>query len=359
MILDDCRNAVNEHLQPEGGVLFQRKATKNWEQMATLVRNWWNAYKDWERDIDTFNDAVSHDRMTLRTFGAKFTKEVDKTFEKGSLGLSAERFFQDSRYSPVDDQGGTRKLAFDNPEEKKHYGANRGIRGSAFAVPENFASREAKYKAGTHDLSASLFDHKYDMFDRVGGGRKQNHHTEDGAHFVFLPLSKEDDQEVIFNLVRAAKAMRGTVPDLYALVRDYRSKMTRVKLAADFDMGVGYTAVPSASTANEGPHFKLRYGLLAAMTQRGVGGDGQETVSVTTETYQARQQAGIRFKSVLAAARGRKNEIVVAVRQHAGAFPVYAERNGMELRCFRLEGNTKVFTGGTVSVKGVLTGAGT
>lgn len=358
MSLDDCRNALNEHLQPEGGALFQRKATENWGQMATLVKNWWGAYKHWEKEIDTFNAAVEDDRMTLRTFSKKFTEEVDKTFKKGSLGLDADRFFQDSRYSPVDDQGGTRKLAFDNPEEKKHYGADRGIDGSAFAVPENFASREAKYKAGTHDLSASLFNHNFVMFDKVGGGRKQNHHTEDGAHFVFLPLSKEDDQEVIFNLVRAAKALRGTVPDLYALVRDYRSKMTRVKLAADFDMGVGYTAVPSASTAKEGPRFKLRYGLVASMTQRGVGGNGQQTVSVTTETYQARQQAGIRFKSILAAARGRKNEIVVAVRQHAGAFPVYAERKGMELHCFRLDGKKKVFTGGTVSAKGVLTGAG-
>jgi hypothetical protein len=50
-----------------------------------------------------------------------------------------------------------------------------------------------------------------------------------------------------------------------------------------------------------------------------------------------------------------KNEIVIALRQHAGKFPVYAQRQGDKLLCYDIAGGKPEFNGHTISAKGVMT----
>lgn len=109
----------------------------------------------------------------------------------------------------------------------------------------------------------------------------QIHHDGNKTHFSFLPLSEEEDQEVVFNLTQCAKDLRLMLPALYDRVRTLRASMTRIKLANEFDMGIGYSAVPLPDWEQKAgkppprgtgfgpkykpaapvPAYKLRYGL--------------------------------------------------------------------------------------------------
>jgi hypothetical protein len=231
--------------------------------------------------------------------------------------------------------------------EAQKYHAKRGIDSSPFAVPSNFATREKKYEEGLHDLSASLLNHNTQIFVF-----DQTHNSGQGAHYSFLPLSQEADQEVIFTLTRYAKD-RVTFPQLYHKVRGFRAEMTRVKLAQDSDMAVGYSVIPVVKPPTESPGarpaYKLRYGLGNTTTVAG------QSPLVTAQIYQARQQTARRFKQILLTRPGLKNEIVIAIRKHAGPFPVYAVRQGKVLKCYDIVDNEMKLNGKTISANGHLT----
>lgn len=357
------RDRLNDHLE-YGGDHVQR----NWKVVEPLLNCWWTAYKAWEAN-DNFNKAFRGRRMTVRTFpggiGA-FEKQVSKEFKRGSISLASStsagtevRIFADSRYTPLDPVTMRQHdEIFHKTEEHLKYRAMRGINSSAFAKPSNFATREKKYEEGLHDLSASLLNPDLSIFDQIHNtdvGGKLNYQGKEieGAHFSFLPLSMEEDQLVLYRLIQCAKACRHALPELYTKVRDYRARMTRVKLANEFDMGIGYSAVPVANPPRGGPAYKLRYGLGKQTTITGQG--GQQTVPVTAELYAARQQAALRFKRILGI-RDAKNEVIIAIRKHKGPFPVYAVRSGNELLCYEIVGDQMRLNAKKISSAGVMTG---
>jgi hypothetical protein len=274
----------------------------------------------------------------------KFDSISVATYNK-TLRETEVRIFADNQYTRLGkDALNAHDRIFHKTDEAGHYHANRGIDSSAFANPENFASREKKYEAGLHDLSASLLNPKLSIFAQI-------HNSEDGAHFSFLPLSKEEDQGVLFSLIRCGKALKGRLPELSNLVRDYRAAMTRVKLADEFDMAINYSARPKANPGT-GPAYTLRYGLGKLTTITGPA--GQQTVAVTPAIYAARQQAALKFKSILGK-RDEKNEIVIAIRKHAaGTFPVYATRAGDVLMCYTIRGDEMLLNGKTITSTGVM-----
>jgi hypothetical protein len=277
--------------------------------------------------------------------------------------------FADSQYTPLAGTGAQEHNArFRGAIESKKYYAQRGIDGSAYAKPESFTSRETKYAAGLHDLSASLLNKDVSIFNQI-------HNKDNGAHFAFLPLSQEEDQELLFNLILSAKK----APALYNRVRTIRANMTRVKLACEYDMGIVYSATPvlnwmdrvgkeikgkglgaNFKEAIQLPAYKLRYGLgmETAVTE-----DGKKTMKhVTKDVYEGRQKAARSFKSILgvrAAGDGQKNEIVIAPRKHRGPFPVYATRDRDLLKCYDILDNkgakTMKSNRKTISSMGVMT----
>jgi hypothetical protein len=374
----------------------------NWLPIGRAIDGWWNSYKQWEKQ-DTFDKAFQDDRMTVRSFPAGFEEQRAKEFP--TLNIEADRYFADGQYTRLSDEERKKHAGIFNapreigeiqgkylervsereekieawdqkklrltkaisqtpqipsmPEspvfpddlvaryrEAQKYHAKRGIDSSPFAVPSNFATREKKYEEGLHDLSASILNHNTPILDQV-------HNSGQGAHYSFLPLSEEEDQEVIFTLTRYAKD-RVTFPQLYPKVRGFRAEMTRVKLAQDFDMAVGYSVIPVVKPPNESPGarpaFKLRYGLGNTTT---VSGQNPDPL-VTAQIYQARQQTARRFKQILLTRPGLKNEIVIAIRKHAGPFPVYAVLQGKVLKCYDIVGNEMKLNGKTISANGHL-----
>ncbi len=368
------RDNLNKYL-----ILGKDLVQHHWSSVEPLLNSWWDAYKLWEEN-DTFNKALKNKRMTVRTFPgtlgvpkdatvphprirdnwgeAGFKKQHAKIFPRGEINVvdtklnketqetvTEVRIFADGKFTPLPkEQEAEHDRVFHKTDEHNYYGARRGIDSSAFANPLNFVDREKKYEEGLHDLSASLLNPDLSIFDQI-------HNNDWDAHFSFLPLSKEDDQYVLFNLTRLAKELRLTLPAFDTKVRFYRASMTRVKLANEFDMAIGYTAVPVANPQPGSPAYKLRYGLTRNTTI--TGPQGQQTVPVTAELYAARQQAALRFKSILGI-RDAKNEIVIAIRHHAGPFPVYAVRQSGQLKCYTIEDSKMVFNGKTISSVGVM-----
>ena len=116
----------------------------------------------------------------------------------------------------------------------------------------------------------------------------QIHNTEQGANFSFMPLPEPEDQRMICTLISMAKTMRPHWPEMYSLIRDYRTKMMRAKLAQDSDMGVGYISIPVNNPGPGDRKFKLRYGLVNNLTvPTDVHPDG--SIRVTPDVSHGRQ----------------------------------------------------------------------
>jgi len=314
----------------------------NWVEAHRLIKNWWDAYKEWEEKEDTFNAAVQDNRMTMRSFGSDFDTQVRKT---KPVGIGDSRFYGNwaasGRREVLDPAA--HKTAYADMDLPQH---KRGIDTSAYANPANFASRKARYDAGLHDLSVKLVVPGSDL-------KASSHHAaQPTPHFVFLPLSQGEDQYVIYKLIQCAKALKKDgKPDLDTLVRTYRGLMTRVKLASDYDMGTGYGATPTPNR-DDGLEYKVTYGLGGTLKER-----GKKVPPPTTKTrLQERQQMYFKRRADIVKYGG--NEVVIAMRQHKGGFPVYAvyvPGSPPFFQCFTIDANGRMVTttGKTITANGV------
>ncbi|HTW78924.1 MAG TPA: hypothetical protein VME23_05180 [Terracidiphilus sp.] len=329
----------------------------NWNNARHFIGEWWDAYKEWE-EHDTFNTAMAQGRMTMRSFGEAFDTQVKKTAPMNIAETS--RFYSDSNRTQVTDPtqheaafkeavSGPKPPMFgwkkgQEPPPSPYAKLNRGIDASAFAVPANFATREAKYKNGLHDLSVKLVIPNTDI-------KQQSHHQgSTKPHFCFLPISKPEDQYVIYTLTRYAKALKATLGDFYTLIRGYRSEMTRVKLANELDMDTGLVAVATPGRTDNLP-YKVSYSLGGNTKDKGPD-KSYKMIPVTPEVLRMRRQAYfIEHAKVLKSG----NEVVIAMRKHAGPFPVYAVYDAGTLKCFTVGADNKLkFTPNrTISATGV------
>lgn len=332
---------------------------RDWVEAKRLIENWWGAYKAWE-GTDSFNQAVADRRMTMRSWdGDKiaFGDLVNKTGpsniadEKRFYASSADRQPAAARAdgmshkdkfaaiaNPTPPQFGWSKK---NPEPEVVYGRPvRGISASAFMTPANFTTREKKYQLGLHDTSVKLLIPGGGLLNPGNLSFKDQSHNQAAkkAYFCFLPISMPEDQYVIYKLIRYAKALKTEVPALDTLIRGYRTEMTRVKLAHGYDMGTGYIAV---QTNNDKIPYKVSYSIGSYVKERGEGGQlGKADIPVDSEIIRKRRQAY--FKQNADVVR-LGNEIVIAMREHAGQFPVYAySAGGPDLTVFSINGKTMV-----------------
>lgn len=326
---------------------------RNWPEANRLITNWWSAYEDWEA-LDTFNLAVSEHRMTMRSFGSTFSDQVKKTIPMNIADQN--RFFANSDRGTLSgaEQRRHRELfdaAVAPPKSSSPFGSkvgekvaplpyarpNRGIDTSAFANPDNFKSRADKYRLGLHDVSVCLLIPNNDV-------RAQSHHPEEkNPLFCFLPISSDKDQFVIYKLARYAKRIGTTIPDLSTLIRDYRSKMTRVKLANHYDVGSGLIAVPTPNRDDKLPYkvtytvgntLKIREEEKHKYSPDQLTKDGK-AIYVNAEVLRSRQRAYFEQKASLL---HTGNEFVIAQRRHKGQFPVYAVYQGDRLDVFEIAG---------------------
>lgn len=353
------REALNQRLMADAGKTFPQWAAANRGETERLIKTWRDDLKVAETG-ESFEDVYADDRMSVRSFSASFDNEVHKGITDFAI-VGTGRVRPDSNYVgklSAGDQADHLDKFSKSPDKKKFYDPKRGMDSSAFADPANFATRLTKYAAGLHDISASLLNHQVPLFDQV------HHKTDQGAFFAFVPLPPQEDQALLYHLIRAAKESKATQWWLYDKVRALRAEITRVKLAGEDDMAIGYSIIPVSFPQAGQPAYKLRYGLGAkASPSEGEVPNAKATMAhktmtmviTTKEVYEARQKSGINYKSILDRAlrrqNGRKTEIVVALRNHSGAFPVYGKRVGSELQEISIAGGIESVPGRTLPLK--------
>ena len=291
------------------------------------VAEWWRLYKAWEQD-DTIARAYAEQRLTVKGTAMTWTQDLQaddtgakKVYpmpKKDTTGLTGVKLM---------------RVQAEN-RETKHYPIEKGLLGIVKRLnPEAFmpASGGASQKTelGLHDLSAGLMNREKPI-------SAQQYKTPDkDTYYVFMPLSHPGDQAVFQNINMLAKAFRDAQPELYGLVRDIRSKMTRIKLAAEHDMATCFARVGTTSAGR--PRFKFTLGAATDVSirdrQRGVlppdfvFDEGRNVKNVPTPAgiLEARRSAALNFHSLILGEIHSYGEVTVAYRQHAGGFPKFAQ----------------------------------
>ena len=285
MSLDTARFNLSRSLADAS---YVQTLVTEWGTASGIITTWWNEYKAWERQ-DTLEAAFNNHRLTTRFYKRAFDAQLDMKAKSG--------------------HGGAQK---DFAGHKVYV----GLKGLAeYTNPNNFlpaaeGMTKRKVELGLYDQSARLLDGRKDISGQVFG------RIEDGHNYAFMPLSDPDDQVVFHKLNEIAKSLRSQSQALYALVRDIRSKMTRIKLAQETDMGTNFTALAPEDTLN--PKFK--YGISPTTTLPGMVVAKKFSEEDAAKILTQRQIAAMNFKQILLAEKG--NEITVAYRQHAGIFPL-------------------------------------
>jgi hypothetical protein len=301
---------------------FTSMVADDWPGARKLVIDWWDAYKSWERD-DTFEDARREQRVSLRWCGRGIDFSFSTVEATRHDAVKVDREYPGVTYGNLKSNVGVKGvMARTDPR--------------VFVPSPGGASR--KTELGLHDLSASILRNNATITSQLfNAGSFANktptqirdvlvklHKDSKGKpYYVFMPLSKPQDQKVFHLLNDLAKGMRGS--DLYPLVREMRSKMTRVKLACEHDMGTGFLAMAPDNPVNP----KFRYGHQKTTKTRGPGGliPGREN---TRDVILARKSNAMAYDQMLARATG-VNEVTIAYRHHASQdgsgerFPLAAE----------------------------------
>lgn len=325
----------------------------DWPSARGLITRWFAAYQDFERR-ETFERAFFDNRMSIRwcNRGLDFTFSSIQATPKGSK--------DDSR-------------VWTNASGQ-NFVSNVGVKGvlarldATIFVP-TLGGTSRKTELGLHDLSASIlkkskkitaqlhnsgsFAGKADekirelIVSTVGMSETQVAELKknkdkiiaETLFYVFMPLAKPADQKVFQLLNDLAKVSRKQ-QDFYNEVRDIRSKMTRVKLFEEHDMGTGFLAYAPDSRVN--PRFKYGHQPTTKVRIKGILTAGQDN---TEQMITQRRKNAVNYDQVLSKATG-VNEATIAYRYHASRdggvekFPLLGQLGvwpeGFGFQCFSL-----------------------
>ncbi len=273
----------------------------NWNTLRPSVEAWWKAYKKWEKG-DTWKKAREEGRLTIRVYNPPDSTPSTKweTSHTSSLGKDSVKKAQVKH----GDQ------AWDVSARGIYL---RTIPSNCFEAPVQMA---AKYQLGLHDLSASLLKPNVkiseQLYLRLDNGKN-------GAFAVFMPLPDMADLFIYDTLETLTKSPVHNVGILF-LMRDIRSRMTRLAQAHHADMG----AKAFASKPDSKSFPKFGYGASDYTGEdklRGVNGN------IGAQGLLELKKKAVWYKEILAKQTTRYNEIVIAYREHANKkeFPKFAQ----------------------------------
>lgn len=297
--------------------LVRERILPEWALYKPLITAWWDKLKETEAG-DTLARAFHARRLVLRYIKTGESETVDMSAFHGEGGAKKDKVPRptaiDPSLSPV-----KRLIALNNAASKPQYfklglGAKELV---ARTEPANFmpgiGGRREKIEMGLYDMSASLLD------PRRAISAQTFNTISNGDIYAFMPLALPADQAVFQKLNAIGKDLRDAHPELYQLVREIRTRMTRIKLACEHDMGTNFTAFDMANTVN--PRF--RYG----QSRRTKVPDPQAPTTLikvdnTPAIIRKRQADAINYHAILTGAF-TVNEITVAFREHRGVFPLF------------------------------------
>jgi hypothetical protein len=319
------RNAIFKLLDQAG-----RTRGLDWESrvdfgtLQELMVAWWHDYKAFERD-DTIACAYGEQRLTV--------KGMDPVWRDSIAFKGADK----QMHTFVDPRG-------------KSYPLDKGLSGMRLRLdPQNFAPYKGgdskKLELGIHDTSSGLMSPARPISEQQYKTLTPGSDNVTKKLYCFMPLGYPEDQALFQMLNDLAKRVRLDRPNFYSLVRFFRARMTRLKLAAEHDMSTNFSlATPIGYKVNSAGETvpKFRFGLLSetdatvkdephldtagkeALKKPPKWGLGKTvfTVPTTGELLSARRQAAINYRQ-LVLNKWRYGEVTVAYRKHDGGFPVF------------------------------------
>lgn len=332
MTLETYRNRILQRFGPRDilNSVVNDLPPNEWRLLEEETREWWRLYKLWEAD-DTLASAFAEQRLSVK--GTAFSWQKDMSAQDQIDPMPRRRLAPKSTYpKPVEKGTGVKSIWAKNLNAG-NYQMTKGLVGvldrldPTTFVPQGGGASQ-KTEMGAHDLSAGL------MHPRKGISEQQYKTPGDDEYFVFMPLSHHGDQAVFQNVNRLVKAYKAQHQQFYDFIRDVRSRMTRVKLAAEHDMATNFVCI--GRTAENRPRF--RYTLigktdvsrkdapnLAPNAKFEKEDDQVAQVNTSVGIMQARQLAAINFQSLVLGEIHSYGEITVAYRQHAGPFPKFCQ----------------------------------
>ncbi|QFT55569.1 hypothetical protein [Microbulbifer sp. THAF38] len=269
---------------------------------------WWSEFKKWECS-DSVSKAFHESRLSIRVYNNW----------EGIDGSSKWHSIYDSTMATPFGESNSRKYTY------KYDVSGNGV--LARTKPSFFyngpGSQSLKYKYGLHDLSASLLTPGKPISEQLFLALDQGKH---GAVAVFMPLPEPEDMYLLHAVDHIVKKYPES--PLCSLFREYRSKMTRIKLAYENDIGAQMTAFDRRSSSPKLGE-KLKYGLGRKIKEKGAPNFG--TRMVTQEDHERLAENAFHYKDILTAEkRAKYNEITIAYRQHGDgstSFPMFGVWN--------------------------------
>jgi hypothetical protein len=332
MTLETYRTSILQRFGPHdilNSVVDDLKENE-WRSLEEEVREWWRLYKLWEAD-DTIPKAFTEQRLTVK--GTAFSWEKDISALMQTNAQPRRLAAVSSTYAKPREQAQGIKAAYVAKMTPPNYKLKKGLLGiqdrinPLTFVPEGRGESQ-KTELGAHDLSAGL------MHPRKGISDQQYKTPGPDEYFVFMPLSYHGDQAVFQNVNRLVKAYKEQHMEFYNFMRDVRSKMTRVKLAAEHDMSTNFVCI--GHTAINRPRFRFTLVSKTDVSRKDAPQlapnakfeketDKVTQVRTTTGLMEARRLAAINFQSLVLGAIHGYGEVTVAYRQHAGGFPKFCQ----------------------------------
>jgi hypothetical protein len=244
--------------------------------LATAITPWFESFKKCEAD-ESFSQCVAEGRMSVRSVN-NYNKVV--TFNVSNM------------------QAVTTKMNLDT-----------GVLGIWARVRNSPGRFTLKYEKGLHTLSASVL--------RPGRSISGQLFMKDHAYIVFMPIPPVEElvlQSKLSELTHVVNEDTHTCgPNffLYSKIREVRANMTRIHLAANRDMQTGYLNLSTGSKA------RIKYGYSI--------GIWNDTPREQHMIDKYRTQA-LDYTQQLGDIVGKFNEVTIKYRNHAGNFPLIADK---------------------------------
>lgn len=318
--LGNARRTLTALLQ---GVDIADIAHREPERVVQRMREWLLAYKTWESTDDDFYGIWRDKRMFVRSIGASDSHYATLQVKKPSL----EAWNRDGWASAAGETVPTVDIA--------GVSYNTGRAGLLKRLdPDKFLNRgdgpiKTKYAEGLLDVSGTILrsDRKISM---------QLHAKPTNGHWqCFVPLGKEKDQELLLFMkdkLTQLQVLLGSAHPGFNLIRaQYKqicARVTRLKLAFETDLALGFVAIPDAG----GDTGKYKY--LPKTAPKYSMNNPTPGLANTTPIFDSNLQALLRnnvsrYKSVVGIAI--KNEVRIAIRKHENPmWPMFVKWTGRD-----------------------------
>lgn len=258
---------------------FQEVETR-WSLLQMLLRQWFASVKRFEQ-TDTFAKAYHEGRLAIRW--------CNNGFEFSYPNMQAKKKPEDL-----------------NDHTFVGFPSNVGLTGIKLRLDPTKVTRAKRLQHGLHALSGTLLDKRFEI-----DFRQIHTKTPTGEWFVFTALLPNADQSLIIRLIEILEQTRHS--GMRRFIEYIFERLTHTKYAYSQDMGTGFLA---HLDSKDNP-VDFEYIPKACK-----GNDEKSLGSVTFQMATCRKFAAT-YQDILNS--GKKNELTLEFRQHAGPFPVFTK----------------------------------